>query len=143
MNGEVQQKQPLVKTNYARRVVAIAVCFGPVGLLLVSLVAGFYYPRESALGVGLTGGGLAIAGVNLYLSFIRPALYVLRHGSKVGMRYVSGVPAIGTLLVVVGGVLGFGDWRSTAIGLAVLAADTGGLPWFLIYTWDDCSLWDA
>lgn len=59
------------------------------------------------------------------------------------MRNVSGFPVIGTLLVTVGGLIGFGDWRAATLGLVASAFDTGGLPWFLIATWRDRSLWDA
>jgi hypothetical protein len=58
------------------------------------------------------------------------------------MRNVSGLPLVGTLLVVLGGIAGFGDWRVGVIGLVVLALDTGGSPWFLVATWRDSGLWD-
>jgi hypothetical protein len=50
---------------------------------------------------------------------------------------------LGTLLATAGGAVGFADWRSAAIGLVTLTIDLGGLPWFLIATWKDESLWDA
>jgi hypothetical protein len=101
------------------------------------------YPRRSGWGVGLASGGLLVGGFNFYLAVIRPLLYALRHGSSEGQRRVSGVPLLGTLLATAGGAVGFGDWRSAAIGLVTLTIDLGGLPWFLIATWRDESLWDA
>jgi len=80
--------------------------------------------------------------INFHLAFIRPWLHIRRHGSMEGLRNVSGIPLIGTLLVVLGGISGFGDWRAATIGLIALAIDTGGLPWFLIAAWRDQSFWD-
>lgn len=141
MEGQPEQPEP--RSNYARRAVGIAACFAPVVLLLASLAVGLEWPRWSGLGIGLVAAGLLVAGLNLYLSVGRPALYAWRHGSTRGMRHVSGLPALGTFLVVAGGVVGFADWRSAAAGLVALALDTGGLPWFLLATWADRSLWDA
>jgi hypothetical protein len=59
------------------------------------------------------------------------------------MRNVSGIPLIGTLLVVFGGIIDFGDGRTAVLGLGVLALDTGGSLWFLIATWREHSLWDG
>jgi hypothetical protein len=95
------------------------------------------------LGLGLSLVGLLFASCNLYLAMIRPVLYVWRHGSTEGLRHVSGIPVLGTLLVVTGGSIGFCDWRAAAVGLAGVVFDVGGLPWFLVATWRDSSLWDA
>jgi hypothetical protein len=86
--------------------------------------------------------GLLVGGINLYIAIIRPALYAWRHGSTAGLTNVSVAPLFGNLLVVAGGIVGFGDWRSAAVGLAALALDFGGLPWFLVMTWRDRSFWD-
>jgi hypothetical protein len=47
------------------------------------------------------------------------------------------------LAVVWGGSIGFGEWPTAVVGLAALALDTGGLPWFLIQTWRDEGFWDG
>jgi hypothetical protein len=140
---EGQPGQPEPRTNYVRRAVGVVACFAPVALLLASLGVGLGFPRESGFGLGLATAGLVVAGFNLYLAAVRPVLYSWRHGSTEGMRNVSGLPVLGTLLVVVGGVIGFADWRSAAAGLVALVLDTCGLPWFLLATWSDRSLWDA
>jgi hypothetical protein len=57
-------------------------------------------------------------------------------------RNVSGLPLIGTLLVLAGGVLGFGTLIPTILGMVAILLDTGGPFWFLITTWQDTSLWD-
>src|SRR5262245_3525559 len=139
VEGEPGQQPPRV--NYTRRAIGAALCLAPVALLVASLGAGVAYPREGRLGLGLTVSGLLPGGFNFYLSFIRPWLYAWRHGSTEGLSHVSGIPALGTFLVVAGGVIGFCDWRAAAVGLVALALDTGGLPWFLT-TWRDRSFWD-
>jgi hypothetical protein len=53
------------------------------------------------------------------------------------------MPLLGTLLVVLGGLVGLADWRSAAVGLVALVLDIGGLPWFLLATWRDRSFWGA
>jgi hypothetical protein len=128
--------------NYTRRAVGAALCLAPVALVVASAVTGRYWPRTSPVGLAIVVGGLAVAGLNVYLAVIRPSLYVRRHGSTEGYRHVSGLPLVGTGLVVVGGAVGFADWRVAAVGLVVLAADLGGLPWFLVAAWSDRSLWD-
>jgi hypothetical protein len=80
--------------------------------------------------------------VNLYLSFVRPVLFCWRHGSLEQYRFVSGIPGVGTILVVVGGLLGFGSVATASVGLAAILLDTGGSIWFLLATWNDSSFWD-
>src|SRR5215207_489121 len=129
--------------NYSRRAVGVAVCLAPTALLVTSLVASEFLPRESGLGLGLVVCAVFPTALNVYLSWLRPAIYRWRCGSLNGPRNVSGVPLIGTLFVVPTGVVGFGDWRVAALGLVVQALDTGGLLWFLVATWRDQSFWDA
>jgi hypothetical protein len=128
--------------NVLRRGIGAAVCLAPVALLLASFGVGLASPRESGVGVGLSVAGLLVGGINLYIAIIRPALYAWRHSSTAGLKNVSVAPLFGNLLVVAGGIVGFGDWRSAAVGLAALALDFGGLPWFLVMTWRDRSFWD-
>jgi len=84
-----------------------------------------------------------IAVANFYFSFIRPWLLIRRHGSLDGIPHVSGAPIVGTLLVLLGGVFGFGAICTSLIGILALTLETGGAPWFLIATWRDASLWDS
>ena len=56
---------------------------------------------------------------------------------------MSGLPLIGTAILNVAGILGFGTMPTAVIGLVALALDTGGLPWFLVVTWHDKSFWDS
>ena len=138
--------KPPMRWNYRRRAVGVIVCFAPVVLFVVSLLSDLLSARESRLDIssviGLIVGSFPLPCINFYLAFIRPRLHIWRHGSLEGLRNVSGVPLLGTCLIVLGGVFGFGDWRSAAIGLVALALDTGGLPWIAIATWHDRSFWD-
>jgi hypothetical protein len=124
-------------------VIGVSICFSPLILLLASVVVSIEYPRQSGLGLGLSVAGFLLAGLNFYLAVIRPSLYVWRHGSTGGLRNISGLPMVGTCLVVAGGIVGFCDWRAAVVGVVALVMDFGGLPWFLIATWHDESMWDA
>ena len=83
-----------------------------------------------AIGLVVMCVALAIAGLNFGLT--------LRRGDK----HVSGVPVIGSVLVVIATMIGFGSALCAALGLLAVALDTGGSVWFLIATWNDSSLWD-
>jgi hypothetical protein len=139
---EAPPDKPVPGYNYRRRALGIVICFFPVALLAVSASVGLVYPRESAIGIGFAVAGLLVAGLNLYLAMVRPALHFWRHRSRSDYQHISGLPLIGTLLVVVGGIIGFCDWRVAALGTLVLVLDFGGLPWFLVATWRDRWLWD-
>jgi hypothetical protein len=139
---QAESEKPAPRVKFTRRAIGTAVCLSPILLLLASVVFAQSYPRESALGVGLSVVGLLVGILNFHLAVVRPSLYVWRHGSREGMRNVSGFPIVGTFLVVLGGAIGFGDWQSPAVGLVALTIDIGGLPWFLVATWRDRSFWD-
>jgi hypothetical protein len=129
--------------NYLRRTFGAALCLSPVALLAASAAASPLLQRLSPLGISLMVFGLLVGGVNLYLGAFRRPLYRWRHGTMQGCRNVSGFPCVGTVAVVLGGVVGFGDWRTAALGLVILAVDLAGLPWFLVATWRDTSFWDS
>ena len=77
---------------------------------------------------------LAVAGLNVYLSFIAPWRYERETGSLQGYRSISGLPAIGGFFVLFAGAL---IPASPIVGtglLIVYFADTGGLPWFFVST---------
>ena len=116
------------------------VCFSPVALAVWSLFA----PRRQTWWVALVplALGASIGSLNLYLTCVRPWLYRLRHHSLEGYRYVSGFPVIGTILVTLALLASAGSKPTAAVALLVLRIDTGGLPWFLVSTWHDESLWN-
>lgn len=86
---------------------------------------------------------LLVAALNFHLSFVRPWWHRRRHGGVETLRHVSGIPVVGTVLVLLAGVLGQGALGTTVIALLALVLDTGGAPWFLVATWRDTSFWDA
>ena len=130
--------------NYALRALGIVLCFSPFALLGASVIAAVAgSAREPFAAVGFIGVALFFAVLNFYLSFIRPWGLIRRHGSLDGIPHVSGFPIIGTILVLLGGSLGFGAIGTSLLGLVALALDTGGAPWFLIATWRDSSFWDS
>lgn len=86
---------------------------------------------------------LLIAVVNFHLSFIRPLLHKRRTGSLDGYKFVSGIPVVGTVLALLGLAIGYGATIPIYLAGVATILDTGGLPWLLIATWRDGSLWDA
>ena len=77
---------------------------------------------------------LAVAGLNVYLSFIAPWLYKRETGSMQGYRNISGLPAIGGFFVLFAGALIPASPIVGASLLVVYVVDTGGLPWFFVST---------
>jgi hypothetical protein len=135
--------QPQLATNYTRRSFGVLLAILPFALLLVSLLCGLTRPATSAFeGGGLMAAATAIALLNFHLSFIRPVLYSRRHGSLNGYRHVSGFPLLGTILVCLGALGGFGAIGSALVGMVAYILDTGSLAWFVISTWRDGSFWD-
>lgn len=130
--------------NFIRRTIGIIVCFSPIVLLVFSLINSFIdLEQRPFAAVGFMIAGLFFAIINFYLSFIRPRRLLRRHGSLEGISNISGIPLIGTILVIFGGAFGVGAIGTALLGLLVLALDTGGAPWFLISTWRDSSFWDS
>jgi len=136
-----KKRKPL---DLVRRLLGVAISLSPILVLLASIVFGIIRSRpffSAALGLMVAACVLAIW--NFYLSFFRGRLYVKRHGSLEGYRYVSGVPLIGAVLAMMGGLVGFGEIGSALVGIASMALDTGGPIWFLIWTWRDEPFWDS
>ena len=129
--------------NYSRRVLGVLLCFAPVWLIILSLAwahAGHIrHIRESKYGLGMVVVAIMLGVLNLYLAMIRPALFQRRPG----YRNISGFPVIGTLLVIAGIVCAFGNVPAGILAIVAVLLDTGGLPWFLLWTWHDYSLWDT
>lgn len=124
-----------------RRALGTLFCLSPVLLLIVS---GLFVDRVHSPGAFwlLIPAGL-VALLNCYLSFARPMIFRWRHESMDDYRHVSGIPAVGSVLVLAGGIVGFGALSAVALGFAATLIDTGGFPWLLVATWRDQSLWDG
>lgn len=78
------------------------------------------------LAIILFSTGAIISCLNFYLSFLRPVVHRLRRGTFDGYRFESGVPLLGSLLLVIAAVLmrDSAIWLTTALVVAFL--DTGG-----------------
>jgi len=126
-----------------RRGIGVLVGCSPLFLLIASIVhAGTRGDREHAVALGVMFVALVIGGLNFYVAFMRIAIYRWTKGSLDGYRHVSGFPVIGSLVVVVGAVLGFGSVLCAVLGLVAVALDTGGSVWLVIATWRDSGFWD-
>ncbi len=125
-----------------KRLIGVVICFAPVAVAFGSLGYSLGHPEIPRLRLSLIGGLAAFVTLfNFNASFIRPLLYRLRHGSMDGFRFVSSAPMLGTLLILVESILGFGSFYTAILALAAYGLDTGGLPWFLVATWKDEGLW--
>jgi hypothetical protein len=112
-----------------RRAGAIVVALLPIALHVASAMSS----RRSALvlvGEAFAMIALTLGALDFYVSFIR------RKTPR-----VSPAPLVGTLLVVVAGVLAFGDRATAIFALVAYMIDTGGPPWFIAATWRDRSMW--
>jgi hypothetical protein len=140
----MQRPNKGIRKNYARRGIGILLFLLPFALIACSLRGRpFHFGKAliPALGgsVGLMVVALLLSSLNLYLSFVRPALF--RH--RPDYRFVSGIPVIGTLLVMAGTAVGWSAALPGLLGFIALLLDTEGLPWLIIATWSDASCWDS
>jgi hypothetical protein len=124
------------RTSYFRRGVGVVVALAPVVLLIASLVSAMTRGDDlHPSGLAVVILALVIGALNFHLSFVRGLLYRRATGSLDGFRHVSGLPMVGTLLVVVGALIGFGSALCAVLGLLAVGIDTGGSVWFFIATW--------
>jgi hypothetical protein len=132
------------RKSYLRRAIGLLVVFGPVALAIASGFGSLGRAHAARMTVGGVALALAlvVSAVNFYLSFVRTALYHRRHGSFERQRNISVFPLFGTVLGLLGSALGFGSLACAVMALTVLLIDTGGLPWFVFWTWKDASFWD-
>jgi len=130
--------------NYIRRTIGVLICFIPIVLLVSSVIYSIIGIAQRPFGaIGFMIAALFVAVFNLYLSFIRPWWRYRKHGSLEAIQHASVAPLVGTLLVILGGIFGFGAIGSAMVGLLAVVLDIGGSPWFLVCTWRDSSVWDA
>ena len=132
------------RTNFVRRGLGVLLFLLPFGLIASSLSGRLFSVNMGHIlfieaSVALMGMALLLSSLNLYLAYIRPA----RFGHRPDYRNVSGIPLIGTLLVIAGTVVGWSSVVPALLGLVALLLDTGGLPWFIVGTWCDRSFWDS
>lgn len=58
-----------------------------------------------------------------------------------GFPFVSGVPLLGTVFILIESILGFGSLYTCVLVLLAYLLDTGGTPWFFVMTWRDDEFW--
>jgi hypothetical protein len=81
---------------------------------------------------------LFFIGFNLYTSFIRPWMYKRAHGDYNGYQYVSGAPALGSILVCISAVLlPSAPWVGGLL-LALYLIDPGGIHFAAFAILRDC-----
>ena len=133
-----------IKINFQRSMLGVVTGLLPLLLLATSIIYGLTHPRSKFAAVGWMLAAAVFACVNFYYSFLRPLLQLhLLKTPKEKYKPVSGIPLIGSVLVILGGLFSFGAIGSAILGLIVYAFDTGGIIWFIVCTWKDHSLWDS
>jgi hypothetical protein len=121
--------------NSTRRTIGILLCFSPVALLCAPIIAAFIGTQMSPFAaIGFVVPALLFAVLNSYLFFIRPWVWRRQRGTIDGIPNISGFPLIGTIMVILGGVFGFGAIGTALLGLIAVLLDPGGAPWFLVCT---------
>ncbi len=140
----MSEDKKAIPPNYLRRALGALLLLSPLGLAVASLAWGrahphFSHPLVLTVGMVLIGLALFVTACNLYFSFIRPLLFQ----NRPNYHWVSGIPVIGSLLIVAGVLVGFGGVLPATLGIVAFLLDTGGALWFLIATWHDASLWDV
>jgi len=128
------------KKNWLRRGLGLLLGLLPLWLASASLAQALDDPQTEAL--WLAGAALAVGAFNFALAFLRP-LWLCRVRGLTKFSHVSGAPGIGSLLVLLACVFGFGGLVTSVLALMAVLLDTGGAPWFLASTWRDSSLWDS
>lgn len=127
-----------------RRVIGMVLCGLPLALAWAcTLWTRTLPPATVALGGVLATIAVLIGCLNLDRAYLRPWRYRRQRGSLDGYRYVSGLPLVGTLFQVAGCLIAFGSPTVGLLGGLAGLLDVGGVPWFLVLTWQDRSLWES
>ena len=119
-------------------------CLSPIMLPVVSIISALTENNHPLFSHNLFSvifivAALPFAILNFYL---HPWWFIYRHGSRATTKpNISGFPLVSSICVVYATFNGFGSIGTALLGLAVIAIDTGGSPWFLVATWRDSSLW--
>jgi hypothetical protein len=127
-------------TRLLRRLAVVALGAAPVALVVGSWASDGDWHRFPRLAFGLAAAALLVALFNFWLSFGRPRYLRWRH-PEARLRNISGIPVVGSVLAALAGLTGFGGPAAPIVALLALALDTGGLPWFVVATWRDETLW--
>ena len=127
-----------------RRAAGVVVCLLPLWLACASLLSANQPSQGRVIAASvLTVLAMLLAAMNVSTLWIRPWLYKRRHGTLEGFQYISGIPAVGTVLLCLAETVSFGSPMIAVSAILLSAMDGGSLPWFLVATWNDESLWNS
>ena len=88
----------------------------------------------AVIGLVLFAIGTFLTVSNLYLSFLRPLIHLLKGGTRETYKWVSGIPLFGSLLLWISiPMLSTVPLRWIAAILSLF--DTGGIHWFVATMW--------
>ncbi|WP_073217913.1 hypothetical protein [Massilia sp. CF038] len=128
-----------------RNLAIVAFLASPIALSLGSLYSALANPglvKSAVVAWVLVALALVIVGLNLYVAFVRPALYARRHGGSLqGYARVSGLPVVASIFVTLAVMLAWGQIWITCASLLVLFSDTGGVVCLLAVLSRDASFW--
>jgi hypothetical protein len=120
----------------------------PVAVLAIPIASFFIDWRladgsHAIIAYALFGFGALISVLNFCLSFLRRPLLIARGRSPAEIRFVSGIPLLG-MLVLVGLALAPASLALSWASLLLVLADTGNIGWFVVaMIWRDDSFWRA
>lgn len=84
-------------------------------------------PSQLTFAILVTLMAMLLVGFNLYTSFLRPWMYRRAHGDYTGYQYVSGAPALGSILIAIAAFfLPSASWIGGAL-LTLYLMDPGGI----------------
>ena len=84
-------------------------------------------PFQLIVAIPVTLMAMLLVGFNLYTSFLRPWMYRRAHGDYTRYQYVSGAPALGSILIAIAAFfLPSASWVGGAL-LALYLMDPGGI----------------
>ena len=124
-----------------RRAAGVLIGVFPFALSIIALISQ-REPISGIIALALSIAALVVASFNLWITLIRPAIWKARNDTMEGFSPSSVLPMLGTLLVIVACVLGFGDNIVATCCLVAICLDIGGVPWLIWSTWNDESFWD-
>lgn len=129
------------RTSYFSRFIGLLI--GGVPFFVAGLSLYWADVSVSLLSAMIVGSfGILVGLMNLWVSTVRPSLWMRRHQNMNGYKHGSVLSGLGTILGLACCSLGFGSLTPTLMATFVFIVDLGGVPWFIYATWQDKSFWD-
>ena len=129
-------------TCYARRSLGVVIALLPFIVVTLSLLSPWHSPLKS-IAVGLGVVAVIITTLNLWITLILPSIQRKKNRKNESNHSSSTFPVLGTVFALGACLVGFGHTTPSILALVTLLFDFGGLPWFIVFTWKDPSLWDS